>query len=97
MGIVISILHHFSRIEDCDILSFSGAKVHEISKLIADIPSLVDQASTILIHVGTNNIKKCMLLKDLLFEFCILIQQIRSLNLNARILISSILPRQKRF
>lgn len=92
-----SILHHFNPIKDCDIYSFSGAKIEDISDLITKFPSLVDQSSVILLHVGTNNIHKDMVLESLLVAYHSLILKIRSFNTNAQILISSVLPRKRDF
>jgi hypothetical protein len=87
-----SIVKNFRHIKDCDVYSFSGVSLEEMTKLISSYPSLISSVSTILLHCGTNNIEKDTT-ETILSKFEALVHVVKSINADAKILISSILPR----
>jgi uncharacterized protein YunC (DUF1805 family) len=87
-----SILRNIRNINDCNVISLSGANFVDLTHLIIKYPIIVTNAKSIMIHCGTNHITKEHT-NDIIIKFCSMIKAIKGINSACTIIISSILPR----
>jgi lysophospholipase L1-like esterase len=87
-----SILRNIRHISDSNVISLSGSTFSDLTNLISKHPSIISNASTILIHCGTNHISKEPV-HNIMTKFHSLIKAIRDSNSKCKIIVSSILPR----
>ena len=91
-----SIGKHVQAFDNCVVHAFPGTTVERLTSKLKRQPHLVRNADFVLIHVGTNNVQtRSPAIIRQLFE--LLVNQILSIVPNARILVSSILPRLRDF
>ena len=91
-----SMVKHIKYLNDTDIVSFRGAKVEDLSKMLKNEAWKMQlmQYSTVLLFVGTNNIEGD-LSKEHMCKYKELVSSLKALNPTWSIVLSSILPRPR--